>query len=412
MAVANMLEAFIRSFFQVGALIVRLPNGRSVAVGGVSEDDAPIIVRVRDRATEWRILTNVGLAIGEAYMDGGLTIERGDIYDFLEIGVRNLQGRKKPRGLRAAVQRWIATANSRASARRNVARHYDLSGELYRLFLDEDRQYSCAYFADPDMELEEAQRAKKRHLMAKLLLRPSQKVLDIGCGWGGLALTLAEEHGAEVCGVTLSEEQFAAARRRALMAGLDKRVHFELRDYRDIVGRYDRIVSVGMFEHVGRPNYQSYFDTVARLLTDDGVALIHTIGRVDGPTPTSPWIAKYIFPGGYIPALSEIMPAIERAGLVVCDIEVLRLHYARTLRFWRERFAEHRDEVRALYDERFCRMWEFYLAGSEASFRAGGNVVFQLQLAKRNDVVPITRDYVGNFERAHAARPGLRIAAE
>ncbi|HVY86659.1 MAG TPA: cyclopropane-fatty-acyl-phospholipid synthase family protein [Caulobacterales bacterium] len=407
-----MLESFVRSFFKVGRLLVRLPGGKSVSIGGAGETDAPIIVRVRDKQTEWRILANVGLAIGEAYMDGGITFERGDIYDFLEIGVRNLRYQKKPGGAVAALQRWIGTANARRAAKANVAHHYDLSGELYRFFLDADRQYSCAYFPQPDMSLEDAQRAKKVHLAAKLLLQPGQRVLDLGCGWGGLALTLAQEHGARVCGVTLSEEQFAVARRRASLAGVEDRAHFELRDYRDVAGQFDRIVSVGMFEHVGPPNYRAYFDTVARLLADDGVAVIHTIGRIDGPTPTSPWIAKYIFPGGYIPALSEIMPAVEQSGLVICDVEVLRLHYAETLKAWRERFAAHRDEVKALYDERFCRMWEFYLAGSEASFRTGGNVVFQLQLAKRNDVVPLTRDYITDFERAQAVRPGLRIAAE
>jgi cyclopropane-fatty-acyl-phospholipid synthase len=275
-----------------------------------------------------------------------------------------------------------------------VAHHYDLSVAMYGAFLDDDLQYSCAYFPHEGVSLEEAQLAKKRLIAAKLLIHPGDRVLDIGCGWGGMGLTLAEEYGARVTGVTLSVEQLNLARDRALARGLSDAAHFEMKDYRDVEGPFDRIVSVGMFEHVGLDKYQTYYDSVARLLTDDGVALIHTIGRTSGPGATSPWTAKYIFPGGYIPALSEIIPHVERAGLVITDIEVLRLHYADTLRAWRERFMAQRSRMAALYDERFCRMWEFYLAGSEASFRYGTSVVYQLQLAKRIDAVPITRDYM------------------
>ena len=297
--------------------------------------------------------------------------------------------------------------NARADARRNVAHHYDLSGALYRSFLDADRQYSCAYYAHPGMSLEEAQSEKKRHIARKLLLGSGHRILDIGSGWGGLALTFAQDYGADVLGVTLSEEQLEDSRRRARDAGLDRRVRFEKCDYRDVDGAFDRIVSVGMFEHVCPADYDGYFAAMARLLDDSGVALLHTIGRFDAPGPGNPWIEKYIFPGGAIPSLSQISAAIERSGLILTDLEVLRLHYAETLHAWRARFAAHREDIRALYDERFCRMWEFYLAGSEAGFREGSLVVFQLQLAKGRAVVPQTRDYMMSVEQTMS-----RIAAE
>ena len=293
----------------------------------------------------------------------------------------------------------IQQSNSRRAARRHVARHYDLSHEHYRQFLDTDLQYSCAYFADPSFSLEQAQEAKKRHIAAKLLLEPGLRVLDVGCGWGGLALSLAERERVEVVGVTLSREQLTVARQRAKQAQLDERVHFTLNDYREIEGPFDRIVSVGMFEHVGVPNYAQFFQKIRELLSPDGIALIHSIGRSNGPTITSAWTRKYIFPGGHIPALSEVAPVIERAGLVLTDLEVLRLHYAETLRHWRERFlASHRHNGR-IYDERFCRMWEFYLASSELAFRYGGLMVFQAQLARQFDSVPLTRDYMYERER-------------
>jgi cyclopropane-fatty-acyl-phospholipid synthase len=316
---------------------------------------------------------------------------------------------------------WLARRihqyNPIGKAQANVAHHYDLSDTLYDLFLDADRQYSCAYFIRPDDTLERAQAQKKRHIAAKLLLRPGQKILDIGCGWGGLALYLAKIADAEVTGVTLSKEQHQVARRRAAEAGLAGRVDFKLLDYRLESGRFDRIVSVGMFEHVGVGHYDEFFGALRQLLADDGVALLHTIGRADGPGETNTWIRKYIFPGGYSPALSEVLPAIERAGLYVTDVEVLRLHYAETLRHWRQRVLANRERIVALYDERFLRMWEFYLAGSEVTFRHAGHVVFQIQLAKRVDAVPLTRDYIAEFERAHplleaVARPRASSAAE
>jgi cyclopropane-fatty-acyl-phospholipid synthase len=295
-------------------------------------------------------------------------------------------------------------------ARRNVAHHYDLSDTLYELFLDADRQYSCAYFAAPDQTIEQAQANKKRHIAAKLLLAPGQHVLDIGCGWGGLALYLAKECGVSVTGLTLSTEQLRVAERRAAAAGLSDRVRFELRDYRETNGRYDRIVSVGMFEHVGVVHYPEFFGKVKELLADDGVALLHSIGRQDGPASTNPWLRKYIFPGGYSPAMSEVVPVVERSGLWITDIEILRLHYAETLRAWRTRFNANRERIRALYDERFCRMWEFYLAGSEMAFRHQGHLNFQMQFAKKIDAVPLTRDYMVDWERSHRASAAERAA--
>jgi cyclopropane-fatty-acyl-phospholipid synthase len=286
-------------------------------------------------------------------------------------------------------------------AQANAAHHYDLSDTLYDLFLDADRQYSCAYFTHPHDDLEHAQQDKKRHLAAKLLLEPGVRVLDIGSGWGGLGLYLAEAGAAQVVGITLSKEQLKVSRDRARRAGLDDRVRFELCDYRAVRGTFDRIVSVGMFEHVGVRHFSEFFAAVRDRLTDDGVAVLHSIGRADGPGVTNPWIRKYIFPGGYAPALSEVLPSVERLGLWVTDIEILRLHYAETLRLWRRRFQAKRARIAKLYDERFCRMWEWYLIASELAFRRMGHMVFQLQLAKRQDAVPLTRDYVTDWERRH-----------
>jgi cyclopropane-fatty-acyl-phospholipid synthase len=299
--------------------------------------------------------------------------------------------------------RRIHQYNPLPRARQNVAHHYDLSDQFYELFLDRDRQYSCGYFRDEAEDLDAAQLDKKKHLAAKLLIRPGQKVLDIGSGWGGLALYLSAECGADVTGLTLSVEQHKFATRRAAAAGLSDRVRFYLRDYREEVGQYDRIVSVGMFEHVGLNHYGAFFTKLKSLLAPDGVALLHSIGRKDGPGTTMPWIRKYIFPGGYVPALSEVLPAVEQLRLWVTDIEILRLHYAETLRAWRRRFERNRDRVLALYDERFYRMWEMYLVGSEIAFRRQDHMVFQMQLAKAVDAVPLTRDYMLDWEREHSS---------
>jgi cyclopropane-fatty-acyl-phospholipid synthase len=394
------IESFLAKAFHTGCLTVRLPGGRRLHAGDGS--GTPIELTIADNLTLARIIAKPSLGVGEAYMDGRLTFEKGAIHDLValaSINTAETRAPQHPNRLRRWWSRMVRESNARAQAKRNVSHHYDLSLELYRRFLDDDLQYSCALFERRGMSLEEAQAAKKRHIAAKLLLSEGQRVLDIGCGWGGLALSLASGTGVMVEGVTLSSEQLRTARARAEAAGLGERVRFSLTDYRDLQGSFDRIVSVGMFEHVGRPNYQSYFSQIARLLADDGVALIHSIGRWRGPSTTDPFTAKYIFPGGYIPALSEVLPAVERAGLVATDIEILRLHYAETLRCWRERFLANREEIADLYDERFCRMWEYYLVGAEVGFRYGDHMVFQLQLAKRIDAVPVTRHYIEASER-------------
>jgi len=365
------------------------------------------------------VLLDPELKLGEAYMDGTLIVEQGSIAEVLALllGQERLGARNwaLPRALRYLFRR-MQQLNLRSRSRTNVAHHYDLDGRLYSLFLDGDLQYSCAYFERPDQSLDDAQLAKKRHLAAKLRIAPGAKVLDIGCGWGGLALYLAEIAGAQVSGITLSQEQYERAQNRAQERGRGD-VEFKHLDYRDAGGRFDRIVSVGMFEHVGVSFYDTFFSQCGKLLAEDGIALLHTIGRYSPPGITNPWIAKYIFPGGYIPALSEVLRAIERAGLIVADVEILQLHYAETLKAWRERFLAHRDEVVRLYDQRFVRMWEFYLACSEMAFRLGEMVVFQIQMTKRKGLTPPTRDYIAReearlraIEAAH--KPPLRLAGE
>jgi cyclopropane-fatty-acyl-phospholipid synthase len=394
------LESLGRRFFHTGRLVVIDETGRRLEFGPGEPGALSVTVRLTRPGVAAHIATNPVLRLGEAFTDGDLVLEEGDVYDLMALIGENFRydpERQRPPFMLRTVQAGLHSLvelNDRRHAQANVHHHYDLSAAFYRLFLDEDLQYSCAYFETPQATLEEAQRAKKRRLAQKLLLFPGARVLDIGSGWGGLGLTLAGEFGAQVQGVTLSNEQLGVARARADAAGLAERARFDLIDYRDIAGPFDRIVSVGMFEHVGRPNYGAYFRRVAELLTDDGVAVIHSIGRREGPSVTNPWIERYIFPGGYIPALSEVLPHIERAGLWVTDMEILRLHYAFTLREWRRRFLARRETVRAMFDERFCRMWEFYLVTSEIAFRYAGHMVFQVQLAKRPDAVPLTRAYM------------------
>jgi cyclopropane-fatty-acyl-phospholipid synthase len=402
MLLASVLPRVIR----VGRLSVVDADGRRHEFEGAPGPS--VGVRLHDPALHWKLLVRPRLFVPEAYMAGTLTIEEGSLYDFMDVLVSNDAALPDTPVLRlnrlaGRVIRRLHQHNPVPRARRNVAHHYDLSDQLYALFLDRDRQYSCAYFRTPGNDLETAQFDKKRHLAAKLLLRPGQTVLDIGSGWGGLALYLARECGVEVTGLTLSAEQHQVANRRAADAGLADRVRFHLRDYREEDGRYDRIVSVGMFEHVGVNQYPVFFRKLDALLQPDGVALLHSIGRMDGPGTTNPWLRKYIFPGGYSPALSEVVPQAERARLWITDIEILRLHYAETLRAWRRRFAANRDQIRALYDERFCRMWELYLVGAELAFRRDGHLVFQMQMAKAVDTVPLTRDYITEWEHAHPA---------
>jgi len=415
------LKRILAKHFRRGRLTVSLGSSRSFTVGDGT--GKPIGIAFDSPATLWWVLIDPDLRLGEAYMDGSFRVTEGSIAEFLDLA--ESQNKASPTfasyvlaGVRYLGRRF-AQFNPPQRARKNVHHHYDLDGRLYSLFLDADRQYSCAYFEDETATLDDAQIAKKRHLAAKLLLdKPGLRVLDIGSGWGGLGIYLSEIAGAKhITGVTLSEEQVAAAQVRVSERGLTGKVDFRLQDYRDIDERFDRIVSVGMFEHVGVNHYGTFFRKIADMLNEDGVALVHSIGRVGRPSTTSAWIKKYIFPGGYIPSLSEVMPAIERSGLVVTDIEILRLHYAETLKAWRERFLARREEVAALYDERFCRMWEFYLAGSEMAFRHQGMMVFQVQLARRQQAVPLTRDYIGEAEnRLHAAerraKPLLRLAGE
>jgi cyclopropane-fatty-acyl-phospholipid synthase len=416
---ASVLRAFLKRIIQKGTLEVEAADGERFRIG--DGEGSLVAIRFANRAAERQLLLNPALAFGELFTDSRIVVTRGSIYDVLELASSNLTVHEPPgiakalTTLRTALRR-IEQRNGERRAKRNVAHHYDFDGRLYDLFLDADRQYSCAYFEQAGQSLDDAQLAKKRHIAAKLLTEPGQSVLDIGCGWGGLALYLAEFCDAEVTGITLSEEQLKIARTRAKERNLAARAKFRLQDYRAVPEQFDRIVSVGMFEHVGVGYYNAFFDNAARLLADDGVMLLHSIGRMDGPGSTNPWIAKHVFPGGYIPALSEVLPAIERAGLVVTDVEILRLHYAETLRAWRQRFLARREDAKALYGERFCRLWEFYLAASECSFRHSGLMVFQIQLARRQDAVPLTRNYVTQREAALRAKDcsqlGLRVAAE
>ncbi len=404
---ARALQCAFASFVHSGTLRVTTSGGEVFTVGDGS--GKPVAIRFTSLATEVGVLLDPDVRFGEAYMDGSLVVEEGSIADVLALAFSqdrsgNPMRWAKPQWVVRYLCRRLGQFNSRNRAQRNVAHHYDLDERLYSMFLDADRQYSCAYFEKGDRLLDSAQLAKKRHLAAKLLIGPGTHVLDIGCGWGGLACYLAQICGAHVDGITLSEEQIGFSMARAEEAGLADRIHFLLKDYRDVHQMYDCIVSVGMFEHVGVGFYGEFFRKCAGLLSDDGVFLLHAIGRSDGPGITNPWLAKYIFPGGYIPALSEILPAIEQAGLLVTDIEILRLHYAYTLEAWRERFVTHREEAERLYDERFCRMWELYLAASEMAFREEGMMVFQIQMTKRQGVVPITRDYI------HRAEARLRRA--
>ena len=419
----RLLQFLLETFIRRGTFRVTTSRGTVLTFGDGTGQ--PVSVRFTSRAAEWAILLDPELKFGESYMNGTFVVEQGSIADVLAIALgqnSDVPYWARPQWLLRYLYRRFQQFNPRRRARHNVAHHYDLDGRLYSLFLDADRQYSCGYFETPEPPLDDAQLAKKRHLAAKLLLGRNRgdrdlRVLDIGCGWGGLGLYLAEVAGADVTGVTLSQEQHAVANERAAEKGLAERARFDLQDYRDVKGPFDRIVSVGMFEHVGVNHYDTFFRKSAKLLADDGVMVLHSIGRSEGPNVTNPWIAKYIFPGGYIPSLSEVLPHIEKSGLLITDMEILRLHYAETLKAWRERFLAHREEVERIYDRRFVRMWEFYLAASEMSFREQDMMVFQIQLTKRQDVVPMTRDYIAREERrlrgAEGERhPPLRLAGE
>ncbi len=405
-----MLWKTLEKRIRIGTLTVHFPDGTRRVLGSGEPD---VHIRMHRNNTLRRILLYPPMNLGTSYIDGGWGPEGHDLRPFFSLIMQNMG--VGPRSL--AVRKLIALIHRVAEINwpwrslRNVSHHYDLDRRLFRKFLDSDLQYSCAYFEQPDATLEQAQTAKRRHIANKLHLKPGAKVLDIGCGWGGMALHLAEHHDARVTGLTLSREQLKIARERAREAGLEDRVDFRLQDYRLHEEEYDAIVSVGMFEHVGRPQYQQFFDQVIKMLRPEGTALIHTIGRNGPPTATNPWIARHIFPGGYIPALSEVSTRIERSRLVLSDLEVLRLHYAKTLEQWNTRFQETRHEFAEELGEQFCRMWEFYLQISESAFRWSDLVVFQFQLNRRNDVIPLTRDYLYQRESPVSCREAGRISA-
>ena len=400
----GILHKLVDDVVRTQALRVTDAHGKTHLFGTERSDIPTPHVRVNARA-ERNIALDPSLKLAEAYMDGDLEMLEGDIYDLLRAVLCDVARVEEmhPRlnallRVRGAMYRML-DRNGLTRARQNVAHHYDLSTELYELFLDEDRQYSCAYFPTSDTDLDTAQTLKKRHIAAKMHLnREGLEVLDIGCGWGGMARYLAGTTGARVKGVTLSTEQHAYATARSAELGYGDRTEYELKDYRTLQRDFDRIVSVGMFEHVGKSQYDTFFNKVAELLRPDGVMLLHTIGHAGPPAPTAPFIRKYIFPGGYIPTLDQIAAAAQRAGLYMTDVENLRLHYAMTLRNWRQRFLARWDDAARLYDERFCRMWDFYLAASEAAFRWRGQVVYQVQLTHQRDAVPLTRDYIAQAE--------------
>jgi cyclopropane-fatty-acyl-phospholipid synthase len=414
----------LRALMRQGRLTIIDTRGRKYTLDSGASGPS-VTIKLHSALLPVKLMMRPSLALGEAYMDGTLSIEEGDVRDLLAIVTSDLDALDEMpfEKLRATLSK-VATALKpirRRRAAKNVAHHYDLSNEFYALFLDTDWQYSCAYFCDGCQSLEDAQAAKRDHIARKLMLHEGARVLDVGCGWGGLALDLAAGSKADVTGISLSEEQLALARQRASDAGLDAQVRFEFRDYRDIEGDYDRIVSVGMFEHVGPPSYDAFFRSIKEHLAPDGLALVHSIGRMSPPGGKDPWIDKYIFPGGYIPSLSETVAAVERAGLWVADVEILRLHYAETLRHWYERFHHQRDTAEKLFDERFCRMWEYYLAACEMMFRNGDLMVFQLQLSRRRDAVPLTRDYLygghvadrsGDDRQDLAGEPGCCCAVD
>ncbi len=409
------MRFIFKKLIKQGHLRIIESNGRINDFGAVGAKPSATL-KLHEKFLLQKLPFDFGLRFGEAYMDGKITIEEGTLHDLLTVFSINyhdmvLPGEKIFKTITPILQ-WVQQYNPIGKSKQNVAHHYDLSEKLYRLFLDSDMQYSCAYFTNPNNTLEQAQADKKRHIASKLLLKPGMKVLDIGCGWGGLAIYLAKNYDVNVIGVTLSEEQLKLAKERVKAEGLEDKIELRLQDYRHVTESFDRIVSVGMFEHVGVLHYPEFFAKVKSLLKDDGVSLIHSIGRMDGPGTTGAWLRKYIFPGGYAPALSEVFPILEKQEIWATDIEVLRLHYAETLLRWYQNVQQNRAQIAALYDERFCRMWELYLVGAEMDFRYLDTMVFQIQLAKNVNAVPMTRDYI--YEEEHKeqqpAKPKLTKA--
>ncbi|MBW8745708.1 MAG: class I SAM-dependent methyltransferase [Sphingomonas sp.] len=401
-----LFDKAFKKLIKQGELIVTSASGREYRYGAPYPGRDPVRVRFTDKSTPRKVVLSPSLGAGEAYMDGRLLLEQGDIYDLIDLVTWNSRFETQPdqKNLESRTRLpgdpfgWLRTYNQERRSKKNVAHHYDLSARLYDLFLDADRQYSCAYFTDVDNSLEQAQTDKKAHIAAKLYLKPGLRVLDIGCGWGGMALYLHEKYGVEVLGITLSEEQIKIARERAEKAGVADKVKFQLIDYRKVEGKFDRIVSVGMYEHVGPAHFRTYAAKCRSLLAEDGVMLLHTIGRIGPPRPTDTWTTKYIFPGGYIPSLSEIARAAEAVRLVMTDVETLRLHYGYTLLHWLRRTQAHKAEIVAMYDERFYRMWEFYLAGSATGFFNGQMINYQVQYVRDRTALPLTRDYMFEAE--------------
>ena len=392
------LKNFCESLFKEDGFILVDANSKEYIIGKPKKD-IPIKLKILDKSLHYKLLLLPDLYFGEAYTNGSAVIENGSITDFLEIAMKNI-GRGETNIYAKTIKkvfgtyRYLTNFNFINRSKSNVAHHYDISEKLYDLFLDENRQYSCAYFKNDNDSLETAQKNKMNHIIKKLNLKNNQKVLDIGSGWGTLAIEIAKQSKCEVTGITLSENQLKYSQNKVKELNLENQVNFKLMDYRELNEKFDRVVSVGMFEHVGRKFYGKYFDKVSNLLADDGLALIHTIGSVMTPRDPHPWITKYIFPGGYTPSLSEVAKPIERSGLIISDMEVLRMHYSHTLRHWKERFLGKKDEVLTMFDEKFYRMWEFYLAGCEMAFKWGDQVVFQFQLTKDLTTAPNTRDYI------------------
>ncbi len=389
---------FLNNLFKYDGFILIDSNSKKYVIGKPIKDN-PIIIKLLEKNLNYKLLLNPDLYFGEAYTNGSLIIENGTLTEFLEIALRNI-GRNdinvygKILNKIKGSYRYLTNFNKGLVSKNNVSHHYDISEKLYDLFLDTNRQYSCAYFKSENDSLEQAQENKMNHIIKKLNIKPNQKVLDIGSGWGTLAINIAQKTKASVTGITLSENQLEYSNNKAKEMNLGNQVEFKLIDYRELNEKFDRVVSVGMFEHVGRKFYKKYFNTVSKLLNDKGIALIHTIGSSNPPRNPHPWITKYIFPGGYTPSLSQIARPIEDSGLIISDMEVLRMHYSHTLRNWKERFLSKKTTVLEMFDEKFFRMWEFYLASCEMAFKWGDQVVFQLQLTKDNISAPTTRDYI------------------
>ena len=392
------LIKFLNNLFKYDGFVLIDSNSKKFVIGEPVKEN-PITIKLLDKNLNYKLLLYPDLYFGEAYTDGSLKIENGTLTEFLEIALRNIgKGDTNVYGKifnkLKGTYRYLTNFNRGLKSKKNVSHHYDISEKLYDLFLDSNRQYSCAYFKNENESLEQAQSNKIDHIIKKLNIKPDQKVLDIGSGWGTLAIKIAQKTNSIVTGITLSENQLEYSNNKAKELNLGNQVKFKLMDYRDVNEKFDRIVSVGMFEHVGRKFYKSYFNSVSKLLNDKGVSLIHTIGSSNPPRDPQPWITKYIFPGGYTPSLSEIARPIEDSGLVISDMEVLRMHYSHTLRHWKERFLAQKDTVLDMFDEKFFRMWEFYLASCEMAFKWGDQVVFQLQLSKKLNSVPTRRDYI------------------